>query len=170
MACKGCSTGTGILLDSEFDFRVADDSTSGKVAPPLGARVRNIISILMTYPSTLSRRSVKLAVLAAVLFFFLCGIAGWGQTAGQSTLPLPGAQRENEDAWGAQQKPEMAKKANVKRQQDLKKDTDKLLELATKLKQYVDKTNENMLSVEVIKKAGEIEKLAHSVKEKAKRE
>ena len=62
----------------------------------------------------------------------------------------------------------MAKKENVKRQQDLKKDTDKLLELATELKQYVDKTNENTLSVEVIKKAQEIERLAHSVKEKMK--
>ena len=62
----------------------------------------------------------------------------------------------------------MAKRANVKRQQDLKTDTDKLLELATELKQYVDKTNENTLSVEVIKKAEEIEKLAHSVKEKMK--
>jgi len=63
----------------------------------------------------------------------------------------------------------MAKKENVKRQQDLEKETDKLLELATELKQYVDKTNENMLSVEVIKKAQEIERLAHSVKEKMRR-
>ena len=63
----------------------------------------------------------------------------------------------------------MAKKENVKRQQDLRKDTDKLVQLATELKQYVDKTNENTLSVEVIKKAGEIEKLARSVKEKMKR-
>ena len=62
----------------------------------------------------------------------------------------------------------MAKKENVKRQQDLEKETDKLLELATQLKQYVDKTNENTLSVEVIRKAEEIEKLAHSVKEKMK--
>ena len=63
----------------------------------------------------------------------------------------------------------MAKKLNLKRQQNLKKDTDKLLELATQLKQYVDKTNENTLSLEVIRKAEEIEKLAHSVKEKMKR-
>ena len=62
----------------------------------------------------------------------------------------------------------MAKKRNLQRQEDIKKDTDKLLSLATELKQYVDKTNENTLSVEVIKKAEEIEKLAHSVKEKMK--
>ena len=124
----------------------------------------------MTYSSTLLRRFTKATVLAAALFFFICGIAGWAQTAEPSTPPLPGAQRSrDEDAWEAQQKREMAKKENVKRQQDLEKETDKLLELATELKQYVDKTNENMLSVEVIKKAGEIEKLARSVKEKMKR-
>ncbi len=75
----------------------------------------------------------------------------------------------DEQTWEAQQRLEMAKKENIKRQQDLKKDTDKLLELATELKQSVDKTNENTLSVDVIKKAEEIEKLAHSVKDKMKR-
>jgi hypothetical protein len=123
----------------------------------------------MTNSSTLLRCLTKPAVLGAVLFLLSCGIGGWAQATGQSTPPLPGAQRSrDEDAWEAQQKREMAKKENVKRQQDLKKDTDKLLELATQLKQYVDKTNENTLSVEVIRKAEEIEKLAHSVKEKMK--
>ena len=63
---------------------------------------------------------------------------------------------------------EMAKKANQARQADLKRDTEKLLKLSTELKEYVDKTNENMLSVDVVKKAEEIEKLAHSVKDKMK--
>jgi len=62
----------------------------------------------------------------------------------------------------------MAKKANQARQADLKRDTEKLLKLATELKDYVDKTNENTLSVDVVKKAEEIEKLAHSVKDKMK--
>jgi hypothetical protein len=60
------------------------------------------------------------------------------------------------------------KKANQVRQAQLKRDTDKLLQLSTELKEYVEKTNENVLSVNVIKKAEEIEKLAHSVKEKMK--
>ena len=63
---------------------------------------------------------------------------------------------------------EMAKRANEQRQADLKRDTDKLLDLATQLKQYVDKSNENVLSLEVLKKAEEIEKLAHRVREKMK--
>ena len=124
----------------------------------------------MTYSSALLRRLIKPAVLAVVLFF-ICGNAGWAQTRERSAPPPPGAQRtSDQDAWEAQQKRDMAKKQNLKRQQDLKKDTDKLLELATQLKQYVDKTNENTLSLEVIRKAEAIEKLAHSVKEKMKGE
>lgn len=57
---------------------------------------------------------------------------------------------------------------NKERQAKLKADTDKLLELATQLKQQVDKSNENVLSLDVIKKAEEIEKLAHSVRDKMK--
>jgi hypothetical protein len=133
----------------------------------------------MTSSSAFLRRLVKPAVLAAVLFFIwgiaICGVAIWAQSTDESTPQLPGVSRHrgvsqpsDEDAATAQQTRDMAKKQNLKRQQDLKKDTDKLLELATQLKQYVDKTNENTLSVEVIKKAEQIEKLAHSVKEKMK--
>lgn len=63
-------------------------------------------------------------------------------------------------------KREQEKKMNKDRQEALKRDTDKLLELANQLKEYVDKSNENTLSLDVIKKAGEIEKLAHDVREK----
>ena len=60
------------------------------------------------------------------------------------------------------------RKLNKQRQHDLKRDTDKLLDLATELKKYVDKSNENVLSLEVLRKAEEIEKLARSVKDKMK--
>lgn len=63
---------------------------------------------------------------------------------------------------------ELAKKMNQERQAQLKRDTEALLKLATELKQYVDKSNENTLSVEVIQKADQIEKLAHSIKDKMK--
>lgn len=62
----------------------------------------------------------------------------------------------------------MAKKLNLQRQDEIKKDTAKLLELATELKQSVDKTTADTLSLEVIKKAEQIEKLAKNVKEKMK--
>ena len=63
---------------------------------------------------------------------------------------------------------DMAKKAVKERVAALKTDTDKLLKLSVELKQYVDKSDENVLSLDVIKKADEIEKLAKSVKDKMK--
>jgi hypothetical protein len=73
-----------------------------------------------------------------------------------------------EDEMRAQAEKDMAKRANRERQAQLHRDTDNLLKLATELKQYVDKSNENTLSLDVVRKAEEIEKLAHSVKEKMK--
>ena len=61
-----------------------------------------------------------------------------------------------------------ARAMNKERQEKLKQDTDKLLQLATELKQYVDKSNENILSIDVVKKTDEIEKLAKSIRDKMK--
>jgi len=63
---------------------------------------------------------------------------------------------------------DMEKKAAKDRVAALKTDTDKLLKLSIELKAYVDKSDENVLSLDVIKKADEIEKLAKSVKDKMK--
>jgi hypothetical protein len=54
------------------------------------------------------------------------------------------------------------------RQKKLEADTDKLLALATDLKKSVDKTNKDILSVDVVKKAEEIEKLARTMKNETK--
>ena len=62
----------------------------------------------------------------------------------------------------------MAREANKKRQQDIREQTDKLFQLATELKAAVDKSNENLLSLDVIRKAEEVEKLAKKVKDKIK--
>jgi hypothetical protein len=61
---------------------------------------------------------------------------------------------------------EQQKALQKRNYEQLKADTDKLLELATELKAYVDKSNEDVLSYDVVKKAEQIEKLAKSVKEK----
>jgi hypothetical protein len=74
----------------------------------------------------------------------------------------------HEDEQRAKIEKDMAKKANKQRQVQLQRDTDNLLKLANELKQDVEKSNENTLSLDVVKKAEEIEKLAHSVKEKMK--
>ncbi|MGA7242207.1 MAG: hypothetical protein WBX19_03440 [Terracidiphilus sp.] len=58
--------------------------------------------------------------------------------------------------------------ANAERKKQLNDDSAKLLKLATDLKAEVDKTNQDTLSVGVIHRADEIEKLAHEIKEKMK--
>lgn len=63
---------------------------------------------------------------------------------------------------------EMEKRLAEERETQLKSDTDKLLKLSQELKAYVDKTNQNVLSLDVVRKADEIEKLAKSVKDKMK--
>lgn len=88
--------------------------------------------------------------------------------AAASPAPQFPRARQEEDRFRYEREREMARQRNKDRQAALKKDTDKLLQLATELKEYVDKTNENLLSVDVIKKAEEIEKLSKSVKEKMK--
>jgi nitric oxide reductase activation protein len=82
--------------------------------------------------------------------------------------PDYGAAPANEDEATARIAHDMAKKANQERAASLKNDTEKLLKLAVELKASVDKSNENVLSLDVIKKAEEIEKLAHSVRDKMK--
>jgi hypothetical protein len=58
--------------------------------------------------------------------------------------------------------------ANAARKKQIADDSAKLLKLATELKAEVDKTNKDTLSINVIRKADAIEKLAHDVKEKMK--
>ena len=61
---------------------------------------------------------------------------------------------------------EQTKKMNDERQKRLEGDTAKLFELAGELKEQVAKSDKHMLSVDVVKKADEIERLARSVKDK----
>lgn len=58
--------------------------------------------------------------------------------------------------------------ANAARKKQIADDSAKLLKLATELKAEVDKTSKDTLSLGVIRKADEIEKLAHDVKERMK--
>ena len=114
---------------------------------------------------------VRFTSLALVILFVLSLVASPVRTVAGPSLQLtpPGIQEPPpQDPARAKIEKDMAKKANQERQADLKRDTEKLLKLATELKEYVDKSNENVLSLNVLKKAEEIEKLAHSVKGKMK--
>jgi nitric oxide reductase activation protein len=75
-----------------------------------------------------------------------------------------GAQEPDPTAHGIEE--HMAERRNSERQKTLVADTDKLLALAQQLKADVDKTDKDVLSIDVVKRAEQIEKLARSVKEK----
>jgi hypothetical protein len=82
--------------------------------------------------------------------------------------PTTAINPDEPDPLDAHRAEKQAKLQNDDRQKRLVADTDKLLLLATDLKAKVDKSTKDTLSLDVIKKADEIEKLAHSVKERMK--
>jgi hypothetical protein len=77
-------------------------------------------------------------------------------TSPQIALPIAQTGQQSFDA------------ANTERRKQIADDSQRLLKLATDLKTEVDKTTKDTLSLSVIRKADEIEKLAHNVKEKMK--
>ena len=90
-----------------------------------------------------------------------------------AVVPAPG-QRVPPHAptqTGADPDTDREMRRNIEREQQkkkfeqMKRDSQKLLELATALKKHVDESGEHILSVEVVKKAEEMEKLARRVKE-----
>ena len=84
----------------------------------------------------------------------------------QSGPPGFGEPPNPSDPMERQRQEKMEKARNSDRQKQLEKDTDKLLALAKELKEEVGKSNADTLSVDVVKKAAEIEKLAKSVKDR----
>lgn len=63
---------------------------------------------------------------------------------------------------------QQAQAANLQRQVEIRRDTEKMLQLTSELKDYLEKTGQGVVSMDAIKKAEQIEKLAHSVKSKMK--
>jgi hypothetical protein len=72
------------------------------------------------------------------------------------------------DPMHARMDQERLKAMNEDRQKKLAADVDRLLALTNELKYSLDKTNKDQLSLEVMRKAAEIEKLAHDVQSRMK--
>lgn len=93
-----------------------------------------------------------------------------GSTGGQSKKTFPPASPEGDDdrpdAMPAKSPTKALLEANEK---DIKKNIEKLYQLATDLKAEVEKTDSSqVLSLALLKKAEEIEKLARDIKMRAK--
>ena len=87
-----------------------------------------------------------------------------------SVLPSddPGMLALPEGPVRARMNEERMKAANDARHKRLEDDVAKLLALTTELKTDVDKANKDELSLDVMRKAAEIEKLAHDVQSRMK--
>ena len=127
---------------------------------------------------TLREASVYPRIHACIFSFCLCAFLNLARIPAVAQQPQPprpplhtgdlNTAPADEDEARARITHDMEKRAAKERAAALKADADKLLKLSVELKQYVDKSDENVLSLDVIKKAEEIEKLAKSVKDKMK--
>jgi hypothetical protein len=112
-----------------------------------------------------------LAALSALLLAAPLWTDG-GQSHPSRRTPRPGTNQNaqptlNSPSFG----PDLDKQAMaVENQQEIRLQVQRLYALATELKDEVDRTNSNMvLSLSVVKRAQDIEKLARQIKDRAKR-
>lgn len=91
-----------------------------------------------------------------------------GQTLPQQSLPWANQMPSSMSQPDIIRHMEQQRMRITERQKRLQADTEKLVALTTALKEQVDESNKDVLSLDMIKKADEIEKLAHSVKERIK--
>lgn len=128
-------------------------------------------------PSGDSSRALRVAVLSVLALMVGAGFdRGTGAVEAQKT-PVPPLLHTppSDDISGPpagpvnpRMKEERVKAFNEERHKRLEDDVSKLLALSTELKSDVDKANKDELSVEVMRKAAEIEKLAHDVQSRMK--
>jgi hypothetical protein len=117
------------------------------------------------------RHPRSLLLFLAILLAAFCAMPAHAQTPPVSTYPtMPGPPApfgdlsSDKDAGAMAAK--MARERNVIRQKAIVDETNQLLDLAKQLKDAVDKTDKNQLSLDVVRKAEQIEKLAKDVKTK----
>jgi hypothetical protein len=119
-----------------------------------------------------SRRKVLGVASATVCTFFLrVGAASASaQTSDRIDASQSGSSRRDRSEMDAPIPEAATKKALLEqRQKDIKKDIEKLFDLATQLKAEVEKTDATTtLSLPMVRRAEEIEKLARQIKDNAR--
>ena len=113
------------------------------------------------------RRALWMQACAAIVFAAAFASAAQdghpGANLPESSKTKPSAQRVSSAAT-----PGAGSSAEDQRKMQISNQSARLLAMAEALKAEVDKTNKDVLSINVIRKADEIERLAHDVKEKIK--
>ena len=118
---------------------------------------------------------LRLALFLALALSAVLLLTSTHLRAAQSQSPIPG---DASTSRPGEQHPPTRDEVQMRRSQQrqlakanyeqMKKDADQLLKLATELKHYVDTAGENTLSMDVLKKTDEIEKLSKDIRNKMK--
>jgi len=111
-----------------------------------------------------SRRRALFAILTALGAVFL------GRTSAQNPVPGPPKLPRDDKTSEPSEPPAASTKSLLEQnQKEIKKEIEKLYDLATQLKDEIEKTDSSaVLSVALVKKAEEVEKLARQIKDRAK--
>jgi hypothetical protein len=117
-----------------------------------------------------SRRSLLLMLSGVAGDFALGQQTNLGQNPSGRPRPRPPGDTSDDNSMNPDAFPRAANKAMLEqRQKDLKKEVEKLYNLVSELKNEVEKTDATtVLSLPLVKKAEEIEKLAKQIKENAR--
>jgi TolA-binding protein len=111
---------------------------------------------------------------ASSLIVVLCAVMGAASFTPAQQIHLPPSIAQGPGmgdvpvTTGSDAQKQQAIAANEMRQQEIRRDTEKMAELTQELKEYLLKSDQTVMSLDAIKKAEQIEKLAHSVKSKMK--
>jgi hypothetical protein len=111
------------------------------------------------------------AALFTALFCIVLGVSG---RASAQQIHLPPAVSQSQGmgnvpvTMGDDVQRRQAFAANLQRQAEMKRDSERLFELTQELNEYLQKGEPGVMSMDAMKKAEQIEKLAKSVKSKMK--
>jgi peptidoglycan hydrolase CwlO-like protein len=114
--------------------------------------------------------NIRRAIVAGLLFVAItCGTALVPAVGQNPTGVTPDRRNPDDSPSAAPINPSAGKKRLEENEKDIKTKIERLYELATELKAEVDKTDSSkVLSLNLVKKAEEIEKLAHDIKNRSK--
>ena len=104
---------------------------------------------------------------AAVTVILMANSFGWGWQRSAPPMQTPPPIPTQAPAVAAGDPPKET--IRTSKQKLLDDQAQRLVTMANELKMAVDKTNKNILSLDVVKKAEEIEFLAHKMKDQGKR-
>jgi hypothetical protein len=107
-------------------------------------------------------------LIAFVVFLGTAGVASAQQMRLPAGIAQPQGMGDTPVTDGNDVQRQQALAANQQRQVEIRRDTEKMAALTQELKDYLQQAGQGVMSVDALKKAEQIEKLAHSVKSKMK--